>query len=69
MLPLALPGGLDFLVFLLVFSFPGLFVVFIVLVVRDVIGDDGVDPDRVAQLEARVQELEEQVEEAESGAE
>lgn len=69
MLPLALPGGLDVLVFLLVFSFPGVFVVFIVLVVRDVIGDDGVDPDRVAQLEARVQELEEQDEEAESGAE
>jgi hypothetical protein len=69
MLPLALPGGLEILVFLLVFSLPILFVVFIVLLVRDVVGGDGVDPDKVADLEERVATLERKVDEAESGGE
>ena len=69
MLPLALPGGLEILVFLLVFSLPILFVVFIVLLVRDVVGGDGVDPDKVADLEERVATLERKVDEAESGVE
>jgi hypothetical protein len=63
MLPLSIPGGTEVLVFLLLFSLPVLFVVFIVLLVRDVFGGGSTDS---SALESRVDALEERVEEIEA---
>ncbi|MFW5965745.1 MAG: hypothetical protein ACOCP3_03260 [Halodesulfurarchaeum sp.] len=54
MLPLAVPGGIAVLVFLLVFSVPILLVVFVVLSIRDVLGGEDVDSERVEELEDRI---------------
>jgi len=59
MFPLAIPGGMEVLVYLLLFSLPVLFVVFIVFLIRDVFGGDSAD---VSALESRVEALEERLE-------
>ncbi|WP_276259625.1 hypothetical protein [Haloglomus litoreum] len=61
MLPLQVPGGLELLVIALVFLVPLALLVAAVAAVVYFLrrsGGDGADPDRVAALESRVDELE-----------
>ncbi|MFW6384066.1 MAG: hypothetical protein ACOCZC_01555 [Halodesulfurarchaeum sp.] len=65
MIPLAAPGGMEVLIFLLLFSLPVLFVVFVVLLFRDVVG--GRVAEALAELETRVAALEERLDRIEDG--
>ena len=66
MFPLTIPGGTEVLVFLLLFSLPVLFVVFIVFLVRDVFGSES---EEVSELKSRVAALEERLDQLEGGDE
>jgi len=69
MFPLAIPGGPEIGIILLLFLLPVLFVVFIALLIRDLFGGESVDESRLDELEAEIRDLQEELEMREDGGE
>jgi uncharacterized membrane protein (DUF106 family) len=62
MLPLVLPGGMEIGIVVLIFILPLLFVIGIIMLIRDLFSRSDVDEEQVEALERRVRELEQQLE-------
>ncbi len=71
MLPLVVPGGMEIGIVLLIFVLPLLFVIGVLLLVRDLFGRKKVGKDRFEKLEGRVRDLEREIEgrDSDSGSE
>jgi UPF0716 family protein affecting phage T7 exclusion len=69
MLPVAIPGGMEIGVILLLFVLPLLAVIGVLLLARDLFGRRRVDESRFADLERRVRELEQEIERGDGDSE
>ena len=61
MLPLAVPGGFEIVIIVLLFLLPVLLVVFVALLVRDLFGGKQSEESRIDALEAEVRDLQDEL--------